>query len=193
MIDRALDTIFVHCSASPRGRPDRAEDIERWHVERWGIAGKGSGYHAIVELDGGVRWMRGPERAGIHVGRWNPHSLGVCYIGGVEEDVFTPADTRTPDQIKAIDEVCYTWLERFGHLKIRGHNEVAARACPSYDVQADLRERGFWEHRPISARLDPNDPRHLPRVGRSTLAGRAWRSVRRALGLAPALERIGAR
>ena len=65
------------------------------------------------------------------------------YAGGVEKDGKTPKDTRTGCQ-KGTGEVCEGFSSRkFPDVRIIGHNELAAKACPSFDVQEWLKEIGI--------------------------------------------------
>ena len=47
---RIINEIIVHCSDTPEGRNDKAEDIRRWHVN--GNGWSDIGYHYVVDLDG---------------------------------------------------------------------------------------------------------------------------------------------
>lgn len=89
---RTIDTIVIHCSATPNGRPNTAADINAWHKER-GFKRKSQyvrsfspdlpniGYHAIIERDGNVVYGRHLEEVGAHVAGHNANSIGICMIG----------------------------------------------------------------------------------------------------------------
>ena len=62
---------------------------------------------------------------------------------GVAADGKTPKDTRTPGQLKALEDYVKDFHRRFPRVRIIGHNEIAAKACPSFDVQAWLRNIGI--------------------------------------------------
>ena len=55
----------------------------------------------------------------------------------------TPKDTRTSTQLKALEDYVKDFHRRFPQVRIIGHNEIAAKACPSFDVQAWLRKIGI--------------------------------------------------
>ena len=57
------------------------------------------------------------------------------YVGGVDRDGKTPKDTRTPEQREALAAYVRDFHRRFPDVRIVGHNELAAKACPSFDVQ----------------------------------------------------------
>ena len=115
--------IVIHCSDSPQGRGDTAEDIHRWHVER---GFDGVGYHYVILEDGTVQNGRPDYWQGAHASGYNDY-LGVCLIG---KDVFTD------DQMLSLKIlVCDKMLEHgFNKSKIIGHNQVSSKTCPNFDV-----------------------------------------------------------
>ena len=58
-------------------------------------------------------------------------------------DGKTPKDTRTASQKKALEKYVKDFHRRFPDVRIVGHNELAAKACPSFDVQKWLKEIGI--------------------------------------------------
>jgi N-acetylmuramoyl-L-alanine amidase len=132
---RAIDEIFIHCTATPEGKDFTVADIRAWHKQRgW----TDIGYHYVIYRDGRVMAGRPIGQAGAHVSGHNAHSIGVVYIGGVSADGRAAKDTRTDSQHGSL-----LWLTRQliarhrGIQRVRGHNEVAAKACPSFDVRRD--------------------------------------------------------
>lgn len=132
---RPVDTIFVHCAATPEGKDYTVADIRAWHKARgWSDIG----YHYIVYRDGRVMIGRPVGQVGAHVEGHNIGSIGICYVGGLAADGKTAKDTRTDAQRASM-----LWLQRqlfakHGKVRrVRGHNEVAAKACPSFDVRKD--------------------------------------------------------
>lgn len=131
--------IFVHCSAT---RPDWMEgqsldakirEITRWHRAR----GFGTiGYHHVIDRDGSVAKGRDESMVGAHVAGHNTGSLGICLIGGhgsSENDAFF--ENYTLEQEEALRKLIAEIKERAQITKIRGHNEVAAKACPGFSVK----------------------------------------------------------
>lgn len=91
--------VIIHCSASPNGRADTIDDIDRWHAQRGfrrdpTLIGanrpdlKHVGYHFVIAVSGSVDIGRGEREIGAHVAGWNAHSLGVCLVG---TDAFSAA------------------------------------------------------------------------------------------------------
>lgn len=127
---RNINLIIVHCSATPEGRNVAVADIDRWHRER---GFDGIGYHYVVYIDGSVHEGRPLEKVGAHCKGHNAHSIGICYVGGV--DIFDkPKDTRTLAQKDALVNLLMRLKRRFPKAVIRGHRDFAAKACPSFDA-----------------------------------------------------------
>ena len=129
---RQLTEIILHCSATPEGRYHDAEDIRSWHVD--GRGWSDIGYHFVVLLDGTVEEGRPIERAGAHVKGRNKTTIGVCYIGGLDDEM-NPKNTLTEAQELAIEELVCDLRDEYGdHLTLSGHNEYSNKACPCFDV-----------------------------------------------------------
>lgn len=127
---RNINLIIVHCSATPEGRNVAVADIDRWHRER-GV--DGIGYHYVVYIDGSVHEGRPLNKVGAHCKGHNIHSIGICYIGGVDLN-GKPKDTRTLAQKDALVNLLMRLKRRFPKAVIRGHRDFAAKACPSFDA-----------------------------------------------------------
>ena len=127
---RKIDLIVVHCTATPAGRNVSVADIRAWHIAR-GFAD--IGYHYIIALDGTVEPGRDISIAGAHARGYNAHSVGVCYVGGLDAS-GNPADTRTAAQRQALLSVLSELKSRFPDARIIGHRDVAAKACPCFDA-----------------------------------------------------------
>ena len=131
---RKINELIWHCSATPEGKNFTVEQIRSWHMARgWSDIG----YHMVVYLDGSVHPGRPVHRVGAHTLKHNRGTLGYCYIGGVEKDGKTAKDTRTPAQRKAMIALTRAAIADYGVTKVTGHNEYAAKACPSFNVQTD--------------------------------------------------------
>lgn len=131
---RPITEIIVHCSATPRGRDVSVDDIRSWHKAR-GYAD--IGYHYVVHLDGSVHAGRPEHTAGAHCLGHNAVSIGVCYVGGVEADCSTPADTRTPAQRRSLGRLIGELRRRYPSARVYGHRDFAAKACPCFDARGE--------------------------------------------------------
>ena len=140
--------IVIHCSATKAGQPFTAADIDRWHKSRgW----NGIGYHYVIDLDGTVELGRPCSQIGAHCKAYNKCSIGVCYIGGLDDD-GQPCDTRTPAQKKALRILIQELKASFPDAKVVGHRDLSEdingdgiieewewfKPCPCFDVATQL-------------------------------------------------------
>lgn len=145
-----LKYLVIHCTATPEGREVSSNDIRRWHTDPVSKGGRGwkqVGYTDLIHLDGTVERLVG-NNEDANVDSWeitngakgyNSVSRHIVYAGGCAKDGKTQKDTRTKAQRKAMAEYVRDFHRRFPDVKIIGHRELAARACPSFDVQAWLK------------------------------------------------------
>jgi len=131
---RKIEKIILHCAATPEGRDVKTETIKSWHVK--GNGWSDIGYHFVIELDGAVKNGRPLHRSGAHTKGHNATSIGICYVGGMDKDK-KPKDTRTEAQRKAMDQLIADLKMDHPTATIHGHNEFAAKACPSFDVSKE--------------------------------------------------------
>ena len=133
---RKINKIILHCTATPEGRYTTVEDIRQWHKQR---GFRDIGYHYVVYLDGSIHLGRPIEEIGSHTKGENTGSIGVAYVGGIDKKNFKPKDTRTPEQIMALDLLLSSLLGDFKGATLHGHNQFANKACPSFDVQEEYK------------------------------------------------------
>lgn len=149
-----LKQLVIHCTATPEGRKVTSADIRAWHtnpVSKGGRGWKQVGYTDMIHLDGRVERLV-ENNEDMNVDPWevtngaagyNSTSRHVVYVGGVARDGKTPKDTRTPAQLKAMEAYVKDFHHRFPSVRIIGHNELAAKACPSFDVPKWLQSIGI--------------------------------------------------
>lgn len=153
MADR-LKYLVLHCTATPEGREVTGADIRRMHLSPVSQGGRGwkqVGYTDIIHLDGTVeRLVDNNEDANVDPWEitngakgYNSVSRHVVYAGGMTKDMSKPEDTRTPAQLMAMENYVKDFHKRFPLVRIIGHNEVAAKACPSFDVRKWLKSIGI--------------------------------------------------
>jgi N-acetylmuramoyl-L-alanine amidase len=128
--------LTIHCAATPEGRDVKAETIATWHKGR-------APYHFVIEMDGTFKRTLNDSQLGAHTARANTGNIGICYIGGCDK-AMKPKDTRTEAQKKSLLTLIRTYKARYPGIIIRGHRDwpKVAKACPSFDVAAWLREVG---------------------------------------------------
>ena len=134
---KQVDKIIIHCSATREGDDSiNAEVINKWHrAKGW----KGIGYHFCVLIDGTIETGRMINKCGAHTRGANCSSIGVCYIGGVEQDGKTPKDTRTNAQSASLVSLLKTLKLIYPDASIHGHRDFAPKACPSYDATVEYK------------------------------------------------------
>lgn len=144
--------LVIHCTATPEGREVSAADIKRWHTSPppVGRGWKQVGYTDLIHLDGSVErlvannedeWVDPWEITNGVAGK-NSVSRHIVYAGGCASDGKTPKDTRTAAQKKSLAAYVKDFHAKHPTVSIVGHNELAAKACPSFDVQKWLAEIG---------------------------------------------------
>lgn len=144
---RRIDYIVVHCSATSYGKDLDVEDIDRMHRRRgW----SGVGYNYVVKLDGTIQEGRELKKIPAHVKGYNKHSIGICYIGGLDKD-GKPSDTRTPEQKAALLFKLTTLKTLFPFAEIVGHRDLSPdkdgdgvverhewlKACPCFNAKEE--------------------------------------------------------
>ena len=134
---KTTDYIVVHCSATKPSMDIGKKEIDRWHRERGFFK---IGYHFVIRRDGTLETGRDLMDAGAHVQGINDRSIGICMVGGVSEhDVNTAENNFTQAQFAALVTLLKQMKTKFPKAAIKGHNEFAKKACPSFDVQAWLK------------------------------------------------------
>ena len=133
---RHISFIVIHCSAVRPGQQSSAQDIDRWHKQRKtnGVRWKGIGYHFVVRRSGLVEVGRPLDEVGAHVVNHNKYSIGICYEGGLDSS-GEAADTRTPEQVKALRELVERMHAYFPKALIVGHHDLdPSKPCPCFNV-----------------------------------------------------------
>ena len=135
---RYINDIIIHCSASPYRRDDRAADIKAWHTlpPPRGRGWSNIGYHYVIDLDGTIERGRPISQAGSHCKGHNAHSIGICYVGGLDQD-GNPADTRTAEQRASLLKLLTNLLMMYG-CSVHGHHDYnRTKLCPCFDARTE--------------------------------------------------------
>ncbi len=149
-----LKYLFIHCTATPEGRKVTSKEIRSWHtdpVEKGGRGWKQVGYTDMFHLDGKVeRLVENNEDETVDpweitngAAGYNFQSRHVVYVGGMSKDGKSIKDTRTSEQLKAMEKYILDFHDKHPDVKILGHNQVAPKACPSFNVPSWLKEIGI--------------------------------------------------
>lgn len=141
---RRIDEIIVHCTATPEGQPRTVEQIRQQHkAQGWSDIG----YHILVTLDGQAHLGRDMDISGAHAEGHNSHSIGVCYVGGVENRPgvaykdLKAKDTRTEAQKATLMALLMDLRKLYPKARIIGHRDVDThgKACPSFEAKEEYR------------------------------------------------------
>jgi N-acetylmuramoyl-L-alanine amidase len=128
---RKITEIVLHCSATRQGVDIGINTIRQWHLARgW----RDVGYHYVIKLDGTIQNGRDISVAGSHVEGHNATTIGICYVGGLNE-IGKPADTMTKAQETVFLKLVKQIRAEHSYLPVKGHNDYTnAKACPSFKV-----------------------------------------------------------
>lgn len=136
---RKIKEIILHCTATKADKVVSVADIDRWHKTLgWDCIG----YHYVIYQDGSVHEGRPVAMCGAHCKGHNTFSIGVAYVGGVEDDGRTPKDTRTEAQKAALKKLVRELMTKYGLTlaNVHCHNEYAKKACPSFSIAQFMKE-----------------------------------------------------
>lgn len=135
--------VILHCADTRpdwmMGRPlvAKVAEIRRGHVEQRGW--RDIGYHWVIDRDGAVAHGRRETEIGAHVESHNRGTLGICLLGGYGASASDPfAKNFTEAQDAAAKHLIADIKARATILKVSGHNDYAAKACPGFRASAFL-------------------------------------------------------
>lgn len=175
---RAVDRVFLHCSASDNPAHDNIRTIRKWHVTDNGWSD--IGYHYYVNKAGEIYDGRPVSKTPAAQYGHNTGTIAIC-CGGLHKENFTEA------QYETLREMCKTINAAYdGKVTFHGHREVASKACPVYDYKAILKLDGFGRLGLTGAKKQKledktsDDPGDLP-VLRLGARGEAVRLAQRGL------------
>lgn len=137
---RRITEIIIHCTATPEGRDYTIEQIRKDHKAR-GFTDVG--YNYVIYRDGTIHEGRDVNKIGAHCSNHNAHSIGISYVGGVENkpgvayEKLKPKDTRTLKQKDALLNLLEALKMMYPQAKIYGHRDFSTKACPSFDAKKE--------------------------------------------------------
>jgi hypothetical protein len=139
---REIRLIVVHHSASPT--TTTAKQIARWHSapkpigRGWRL---GTGYHRVIEGDGGILDGRKIQWRGAHAKGANTGSVGVCVVGD-----NTKASQRWTSRQEDALAVLLTHLCRvYPMARVAGHRDLPGQqtVCPGLSIRAWAKAHGL--------------------------------------------------
>ena len=140
---RVINEIIVHCTATPEGQDVTVNSIRQGHLRR-GFSD--IGYHYVIYRDGSIHDGRNVNISGAHCTGHNPHSIGVCYVGGLENipnvpyEKLPPKDTRTAAQKASLLKLLKELKALYPKATIHGHYEYANKARPCFKPKEEYKD-----------------------------------------------------
>ena len=146
---RTITDIVIHCTATRAWQDYSADDIRRMHKARgWADIG----YHYVVRLDGTIENGRDVDKIGAHVSGHNANSIGVVYVGGLDNQ-GKAKDTRTENQKNALLNLLLDLRQLYPNARISGHRDFSPdlngngtiepsewiKECPCFDAKSEYR------------------------------------------------------
>lgn len=146
---RTITDIVIHCTATRAWQDYSADDIRRMHkAQGWADIG----YHYVVRLDGTIEPGRDVDKIGAHVSGHNANSIGVVYVGGLDNQ-GKAKDTRTENQKNALLNLLLDLRQLYPNARISGHRDFSpdlngngtiepyewVKQCPCFDAKAEYR------------------------------------------------------
>ena len=142
---KELRYLIIHCTATPEGRAVSSDDIRLWHTGSKSQGHRGwnqVGYSDIVHLDGLIEnlveydcdnWVQSNEITN-GAGAYNSVSRHIVYVGGMNKEYTAAKNTLTDSQFRSLHNYIKDFIEKHPDIIVIGHNQVHAKACPSFNV-----------------------------------------------------------
>lgn len=138
---RKINWLVIHTAATRPSMDIGAKEIRSWHKARgWSDIG----YHYVIRRDGRVEKGRPDARVGAHVSGYNRDSLGICLVGGVNENLV-PENNYTEAQWQSLENLLHKLSQKYPEAYVRGHRDFPGvhKACPCFDAEPWAAKRGF--------------------------------------------------
>lgn len=136
------DWLVIHCSATRAIMDVGARDIRQWHrAKGWSDIG----YHFVIRRSGRVEAGRRLDEVGAHVAGYNADSVGVCLVGGLNDDTWQPENNFTPQQWESLTALLKRLVKKYPNAKVLGHRDFpdVKKACPCFDAIPWAKTQGF--------------------------------------------------
>lgn len=137
---RHIDSIVVHCTASPDYLDIGAKEIDQWHRDQgWSQIG----YHYVVRRNGEIERGRPERLEGAHARGANQTSIGIVWVG---------TDQPSPEQEKSLVGLVNLLRGKY-NIKIEnvlGHREAVKtdKTCPNLNMDRFRAELIFIQPKP---------------------------------------------
>lgn len=148
-INRKINLIVIHCSATRVDKNYTPEQLDRDHKSR---GFNSAGYNYYIRKTGEVVPMRRLELIPAHATGFNKNSIGICYEGGLDAGGKAD-DTRTNAQRDAIIRLLLDLICDFPDSEIVGHRDLSpdlngdgkitpnewTKMCPCFDAKNEYK------------------------------------------------------
>lgn len=131
------DYLVIHCAQTKPSMDIGLREIDQWHKRRGWL---GCGYHFVIRRNGQIEIGRAIQEHGAHVKGFNHNSLGICLVGGMDEDGDFDPD-YTQKQWDSLDALVETLKNIYPQAAVVGHNDLDPhKACPVFEVSSWLHQ-----------------------------------------------------
>ena len=135
--DEMVEYIVIHTSASPQKYTWQWLRYYFLIILKWSV----EGYHVIIEETGLVKRLvpHNAQSNGVKAFRAkdifisNRNAIHICWEGGIDKN-GNPVDNRTEIQEQNLIHVLEWYLWKYPNAKVLGHNQVALKNCPCFNV-----------------------------------------------------------
>lgn len=152
---RELNRIIIHATATPEGKWYNVDEVRKWHTTPIDKGGRGFndiGYHYLILLNGIFEIGRPLSKPGAHCQGYNRDSIGIAYVGGLDEN-GKAKDTRTQEQKEGLKKLVNYLLQMYPTItEIKGHRDYSPdldgdgtierhewiKMCPCFNVQDEF-------------------------------------------------------
>lgn len=144
---RTINAIVVHGAWTKAGVDVGVEEIRSWHLDR-GFSDVG--YHYVIRRDGVIEDGRPMEQPGAHVRGHNDDTIGICLVGGRDDEGPHTADLDEFAKQEVLWEFNYTRIQmaslvalvdslrtEYADTDVCGHRDFpgVTKRCPGFDVR----------------------------------------------------------
>jgi N-acetylmuramoyl-L-alanine amidase len=144
---RAITRIFVHCTASWQNNTTVDSLKKEFANKGW----KNPGYNWVIFPDGKVVKLLDESKVANGVKGYNPNSIHVAWVGGINKENPEGIDNRTPEQKLALFDLLVKIKLRYKDAMILGHRDISPdlnhngvvdpweriKDCPCFDAMTE--------------------------------------------------------
>lgn len=144
---RAITRIFVHCTASWQNTTTVDSLKKEFANKGW----KNPGYHWVIFPDGKIVKLLEESKVANGVKGYNPNSIHVAWVGGIDKEHPNGIDNRTPEQKLALFDLLVKIKLRYKDAMILGHRDISPdlnhngvvdaweriKDCPCFDAMIE--------------------------------------------------------